>query len=396
MNSFLKIFFYNNKIDSSQLSAFLVYLGIALLAISDSGLQLLILHVIGPGSRTLRLAAMWLLFAKILLTRYTKKEVFVLMPITILALYNYTLSGNIYCVYTILIVSCLKDINYSILFKVLFYSTLSTILFVGLLSLFNVGSPTKLTLDFGRGMIETRYCFGLYHPNIWHFAITRCIVFFCVAYYQKLTIIPLIVLLLFNYFIYILSASRTGLLATSGFLMMILFYKYFSKLMHSFFMKFCIIGGFFGVYAIYLHFTLDLMNGGLYGEIFNYKITTGRIRQAVDFLSTHAINVFSSRFPDDGTLFDWGSLRIFYESGYLWGGLFFIGFFALIALALKYNWDLVIAISLFFLLYSLYESDPVTRPTYNIMVFFFPLLIFNSWSKKRFMKPFQRKENPTP
>ena len=54
----------------------LVYVGIALLAISDSGIQLLILHVIGPGSRTLRLIAIWLLFSKILLTRYTKKEFF--------------------------------------------------------------------------------------------------------------------------------------------------------------------------------------------------------------------------------------------------------------------------------------------------------------------------------
>ena len=70
-------------------SSFLVYLGIALLAISDSGIQLLILMEIGPGSRTLRLAAMWLLFTKVLLTQYSKKEFFILTPIAILALYNY-------------------------------------------------------------------------------------------------------------------------------------------------------------------------------------------------------------------------------------------------------------------------------------------------------------------
>ena len=154
-------------------SSLLVYIGIALLAISDSGIQLLILHVIGPGSRTLRLIAMWLLFAKVLLTRYSKKEFCILAPITILALYNYTVSGNIYCVYTILVIACLKDIDYSILFKVLFYSTLCTVVFVGILSFFNIGSSTQLTQDFGRGLIETRYCFGLYHPNIWHQAIAR-------------------------------------------------------------------------------------------------------------------------------------------------------------------------------------------------------------------------------
>ena len=61
-------FSINNE-SFKKISAFLVYIGIALLAISDSGIQLLILHVIGPGSRTLRLIAMWLLFAKVLLTR---------------------------------------------------------------------------------------------------------------------------------------------------------------------------------------------------------------------------------------------------------------------------------------------------------------------------------------
>ena len=80
-------------------SIWLFYIAIALLAISDSGIQLLILIEIGPGSRTLRLIAMWLLFAKVLLTRYTKKEFFIIAPISVLALYNYYLSGNIFCIY---------------------------------------------------------------------------------------------------------------------------------------------------------------------------------------------------------------------------------------------------------------------------------------------------------
>lgn len=359
-----------------KLSALLVYIGIALLAMSDSGIQLLILFTIGPGSRTLRLIAMWLLFTKVILTRYTKKEFFLLAPIAVLALYNYTVSGNIYCVYTILVIACMKDIDYSVLFKVLFYSTLSAIVFVGVLSFFGIGSPVSITENFGREIVETRYCPGLHHPNIWHFAITRCIVFFCIAYYDRLSIVPVILLLLFNYFIYTLSASRTGLLAVSAFLMMIIFYKYLGKLMHCTFIKLCIIGATLGIYGVYLHFTRDLMNGGLYGEIFNYKITTGRIRQAIDFLSTHSIQAFGSRFPDDGTLFDWGSLRMFYESGYLWAGIFFIAFFLLIFLALKNNWDIIIAVSVFFLLYTLYESDPATRPTYNIVVFFLPMLVY--------------------
>lgn len=374
----------------------LVYVGIALLAISDSGIQLLILHVIGPGSRTLRLIAMWLLFSKILLTRYSKKEFLVLAPVTILALYNYTLSGNIYCVYTILVIACLKDIDLSTLFKVLFYSTLCSVIFVGILSFFNIGSPTQITQNFGRGIVETRYCFGLYHPNIWHQAIARCIVFGCIGHYKQLNIIHLLILFVFNYFIYRMSVSRTGLLAIWIFLILVIFYKYMNRFMHTLFVKICAFMGIISVYGLYVYFTYDFATTWtLNAQLFDWKVTTGRIQQALGFLEYNPIQMFSSRFPDNGTLFDLGAFRIFYECGYLWAGLFFLAFFALIIVALKNNWDIIIPTALYFVFCSLYEFDPVTRPTYNIVVFFLPLLLFQSTAAdfNNFMISSQRKRN---
>lgn len=386
-------FSINNE-SFKKISAFLVYIGIALLAISDSGIQLLILHVIGPGSRTLRLIAMWLLFAKVLLTRYSKKEFFLLVPVTLLALYNYTVSGNIYCVYTILVIACLKDIDFSVLFKVLFYSTLCSVIFVGILSFFNIGSPTQITQDFGRGIVETRYCFGLYHPNIWHQAIARCIVFGCIGHYKQLNIIHLLILLVFNYFIYTMSVSRTGLLAIWIFLVLVIFYKYLGKLMHTLFIKICAFIGIISVYGLYVYFAYDFATKWtLNAQLFDWKITTGRIQQALGFLSYNPIKMFSSRFPDNGTLFDLGAFRIFYECGYLWAGLFFLAFFVLIIIALKNNWDIIIPTAVYFVFCSLYEFDPITRPSYNIIVFFLPLLLYGSLDKSIFNVSSQRKEN---
>ena len=368
------------KFSLKQLSIFLVYLGVSLIAISDSGIQLLILMTIGPGSRTIRLIGMWLLFIKILLTRYTKKEFFLLAPISILALYNYTVSGNIYCVYTILVIACMKDVDYAALFKVLFYSTLGSVIFVGILSFFNIGSPTQLTQDFGRGLVETRYCFGLYHPNIWHQAIGRCIIFACIGYHKQLNIIHLLILFVFNYFIYRMSVSRTGLIAVSIVLILMIFYKYLTKFMHTLFIKICAVIGMLGVYGLYIYYTIKLAGEEYHlpAELFNWKVATGRLRQALDFLETHPIQMFSSRFPDDGTLFDCGFFRIFYECGYLWAGILFLSLSALVIIALKNNWDIIIPVVVYFIFCSLYEFDPVTRPTYNIAVFFLPLLIFNS------------------
>ncbi len=368
-----------NQETVKRFSTFLVYIGIALLAISDSGIQLLILHVIGPGSRTLRLAAMWLLFAGVVLTRYTKKEVLILAPLAVLALYNYSRSGNIYCVHAVLVMASMKNIDYSVFFKVLFYSTLSAVAAVGILSFFQIGSPIQLTQDFGRGVVETRYCFGLYHPNIWHQAIARCIIFACIGYHKQLNIIHLLILFVFNYFIYTLSVSRTGLLAVWFFLILMILYKYLPKLMHSLFVRICAAIGIVSVYGLYVYFTWDFaVNWSLNSQLFDWKITTGRIQQALEFLSTHSIELFSSRFPDDGTLFDLGAFRIFYECGYLWAGIFFLAFFALILLALKKGWDVIIAAAVYFIFCSLYEFDPVTRPTYNVIIFLLPLLIYQN------------------
>ncbi len=362
-----------------KISAAALYLGLALLSISDSGIQLLILHTIGPGSRTLRLIAMWLLFLKVLLTRYTKKEFFILAPLAVLALYNYSVSGNIYCVYTILVIAALKNVNFSTLFKTLFYSTMTTVIFVGVLSYLGIGSPIQITQDFGRNIIETRYCFGLFHPNIWHQAIARCIVFACIGYYHQLNILHLLSIFIFNYYIYTLSVSRTGLLAVCIFLIIILFYKYLSKLMHNLFIKFCAFGGIISIYGLYVYFAYDFATTWtLNAQLFDWKITTGRIQQALGFLSTHSIQLFSSRFPDDGTLFDLGAFRIFYECGYLWASVFFIAFFILIIISLRNNWDIVIPTAFYFMFCSLYEYDPITRPSYNVIVFFFALLIYRS------------------
>ena len=377
MNDLMKSNAFFNKFSIAKLTELLVYIGIALLAISDSGIQLLILIEIGPGSRTLRLIAMWLLFAKILLTRYTKREFFLLVPFTALALYNYTLSGNIYCVYTILVIACLKNIEFSRLFKVLFYSTLSTVIFVGILSFWEIGSPIQITQDFGRGLVETRYCFGLHHPNIWHQAIARCVIFACIGYYKQLNIIHLLILFVFNYFIYRLSLSRTGLLAISIFLILIIFYKYMARFMHTLFVKLCAVAGMLGVYSLYIYYTYKLTGEyHLRAEELNWIIATGRLRQALNFLEVHPIQIFSSRFPDDGTVFDCGFFRIFYECGYLWAGLFFIGIFALVFLALKNNWDFVIPVVVYFIFCSLYEFDPVARPTFNVAVFLIALVIY--------------------
>ena len=191
-----------------------------------------------------------------------------------------------------------------------------------------------------------------------------------------------------------MSVSRTGLLAIWIFLVLVIFYKYLSKLMHTLFIKLCAFIGIISVYGLYVYFAYDFATKWtLNAQLFDWKITTGRIQQALGFLSYNPIKMFSSRFPDNGTLFDLGAFRIFYECGYLWAGLFFLAFLVLIIIALKNKWDIIIPTAVYFVFCSLYEFDPITRPSYNIIVFFLPLFLYSSLDKSIFNVSSQRKEN---
>lgn len=358
-------------------SVLLVYLAAALLAVSDTGVQLLILNTIGSHSRILRQMAIWLLFFKVTGTRYTKREFLLLAPIAVLSLYNYTLCGNIYCIWNILIIAAMKDVDFSTLFKVLFYSTLTFLVTVSVLSLAGIGSAASITMDFGRGSVETRYCPGMYHPNIWHFAFARCIVFFALGYERYLKWYTLFALLAANFLAYRFTVSRTGLFAVTAFLIFLFACKYLGKLMHCIYMKAAIMGGLLAAFGVYLYFLYDYaVTGSRLAEYVNSKLTTGRIEQAVYYLSRNPIKLMGSRFPDDGTVFDCGILRMFFESGWLLAGIFVIAFLILLFFALKNHLDGVTATCIFMAMYSLYEANPATRPSYNIIVFFMAILLY--------------------
>lgn len=359
-------------------SVLLVYLAAALLAVSDTGIQLLILNTVGSHSRILRQIAIWLLFLKVTGTRYTKREFFLLAPIAVLSLYNYTLCGNIYCIWNILIIAAMKNVDFPTLFKVLFYSTFTALVTVSVLSLNGIGSAASITMDFGRGSVETRYCPGLYHPNIWHFAFARCIVYFALGYEKHLKWYTLLALLAANFAAYRFTVSRTGLLAGTAFVILLFAYKYLGKLMHCISMKAAIMGGLPAVFGIYFYFLYDYaVTGSELSEYINSKLTTGRIGQAVSYLSKHPIKLMGSRFPDDGTVFDCGILRMFLESGWLLAGIFVISFLILLFVALKNHLDGVTATCIFMAMYSLYEANPTTRPSYNIVVFFMAILLYS-------------------
>lgn len=355
----------------------LVYVAVALLAFSDSGIQTLILNTIGSHSRILRKISIFLLFLKVLGTRYTKKEFFILLPVSLLTLYNYTICGNNYWIWNILMIASLKNIDYSILFKTLFYSTFLGLVTTGLLSFLGIGGVLSITDYFGRGILETRYCFGMYHPNIWHFTLARCIVFLTLAYASKTNWRNLLLLFIINLAAYRFTASRTGFLSISCFIIIIACAKYAKPFMESRFAKIVLGGGIISLYSFYTFLVVHyIKTWSPFAIWISQTFTTGRLTQAGYYLKFHPLKLWGQRFPDDGTLFDCGFFRMFFESGWILGILFTAALLLLIICSLKNNWHEITAATIFIALYMLFETFPATRPSYCIIVFFFAILIF--------------------
>lgn len=354
-----------------------VYLAVALLAISDTGVQVFLLHTGIGNSRILRKIAIALLFFKVFGTRYTKKEFFLIFPIMVMALYNYRVSGNTYCIYNILTIACVKNIDFYKLFKVLFWSTLSALTIISVLSLMNIGGEVALTKEFGRDKIQTRYCFGMYHPNVWHQAVSRCVVFGVLGYRNKMKWYQFGCVFVLSYVAYLLSLSRTGLLATMLFLGFIVLYEYFPNIVKSIRTKIAIFISAMAVYGVYFYFIYDFsVNTSEISMIFNQKFTNNRMVQAVYYLRMHPASIWGQSIRDDGTVFDCGFLRMFYESGYIFGILIVAALLLLFCYSLKYNYGDYVAVILFMMLYGLFEAPTMTRPSYNILIFLMGFAFF--------------------
>lgn len=364
-------------------SCLLVYTALALLAVSDTGYYFYMADYVGAHAFLLRQVCVALLTLKIVGTRYTAKEFLLLAAIFIPALYNYSLCGNITFIYSILVIAAIKDIDLGTLFKILFFATFSSLLTFGVLSYLGIGDVVALTENFGRGGIETRYCWGMHHPNIWHFAFARVIIYFVLGFKKQLKWYAYLLLLLLNYTAYCFTASRTGLLATSAFLLMILACRYLEKIMYSVYMKIALIGGTAAGYGLFIYIMNALLtkpNTAL--QIIDQKLTTGRLRFAGIYFSEHPIRFWGSDFYY-GTVVDCGFLRLFYDAGWLLAGIFFIAFFVLLHLALKQKNGAVVSTCIFMFFYSIYEIDPVTRPTFNVVIFFMAALIYGTDYLKR-------------
>jgi hypothetical protein len=158
------------------------------------------------------------------------RECLFLSAVLVLGLVSWICSGrNEILRFTVFIAACRSiDLRKAEIYA--FGFTAAGCLLLAVLSLTGIFGTVKLTMDFGRGGVETRWCIGMGHPNALHCMAAMLIIFGLYLWQDRMRWYSYLLLFLFNGGLFCLTRSNTGLLITAYALLLSMLLRYCGKL----------------------------------------------------------------------------------------------------------------------------------------------------------------------
>lgn len=173
---------------------------------------------------------MLLLLLKILLTKYTKKEIVILAVAMVLAIISYVKTDSYFVAMLIMLLMASKDMELRLLMKIYFTIVSGITLLVAILALLGISGDVFLQQDFRGNGLEIRYCFGYTHPNTFHIVVIQIFLSFIWIYWDKMKWYYFILIFVINTFVYHYTDSRTNLVLGSAMVMAYILLKAIPKL----------------------------------------------------------------------------------------------------------------------------------------------------------------------
>ena len=255
----------------------------------------------------------FLMFAvKIICTKYTRREWVCIIGMGILGVISFVATDREEIIRMVAIVAAFKDVDIKKAVKVTFYETLAGSLIVAALALSGIyGTVSSTELFRGGGIEETRYCFGMGHPNAFHcmFFVVLTLGFY--LYNEKLKWWHYVLVFLVNTGLFMLTDSRTGFLAVTGTVLLFALFRYIPMLGEK---KALYIAGI----AFLIVCIIITIITGLHGEevsiikFFNRKLN-GRLQIGMVEGGVRTWTLFSEAGREN--YFDMGWMRLFYWYG---------------------------------------------------------------------------------
>ena len=173
------------------------------------------------------------LFAlKICFTKYTKKEWMWLIAFSIMTFIMYRITGQNVALRAVFFVAAMRGINIKEAMKFTLWITLSGLLITIALSFMGIGRDIKSTEVF-RETVETRYHFGVGHPNTFFCIILVLLLLFFYCYKERITKPVLISFAAIIFVLFLFTDSRTGFAVTIFAMLCAALYCLFPKIQRT-------------------------------------------------------------------------------------------------------------------------------------------------------------------
>lgn len=311
---------------------------------------------------------------KVITTQYSKKEWIAIAIAGILVSISYLVNDKDEVVRAAVFVISCKNIDVKKTLKVVLGITLagSVILFV--LAASGTFGAMTMTANFGRGpfpgIVETRYCFGMGHPNAFQCMMYMMTVLCLYIYVDKMKWYHFVLLLLINVMTYHYTDSNTAMLVIGATIIGAAIMKYVPILKN---LKW--------IYWLSAAFVLALVIFSAVGSYtgretqFMYgldQVLNGRFQYAHAIENARVENwtLFSNRLNTE--FFDQGFIRLFYWYGIIPGIMYVLANLYLIYQSYKKRDYMLLIIVVGFSLFSLMEAHLIS--VYILRNYLFVLL----------------------
>lgn len=293
----------------------------------------------------------------LLTTRHSLKEWMGLFFFAILGLISYKATGRNEILRFVVFVWACQGKDMKKVLKATFWYMLVGILLILLLSVTGIYGKMILTQAYRLERIESRYCFGMGHPNSFHCMVFVLTILGLYCYADYLRWYSYILLIGLHIVTFMLTVSRTGFLLAIGTIFLIILLKgipFLQKWKGSFVLGMLLlcVSVMFCVYCA------------------KYSITNPTLMKLDRFLNGRIWGLYDSSMRHDGMLntwhlwsdptnikyFDMGMVRIFYWYGIIPGGLYILAQLRLLWVAMKKTDYMLLALMISITLYSLIEA----------------------------------------
>jgi len=323
---------------------------------------------------------------KVITTQYSKKEWIAIAIAGILVSISYLVNDKDEVVRAAVFVISCKNIDVKKILKVVLGITLagSVILFV--LAASGTFGAMTMTANFGRGsfpgIVETRYCFGMGHPNAFQCMMYMMTVLCLYIYIERMKWYHFVLLFLINVITYHYTDSNTAMLVIGATIIGAAIMKYVPILKN---LKW--------IYWLSAAFVLALAIFSAVGSYtgretqFMYgldQVLNGRFQYAHAIENARVENwtLFSNRLNTE--FFDQGFIRLFYWYGIIPGIMYVLANLYLIYQSYQKRDYMLLIIVVGFSLFSMMEAHLVS--VYILRNYLF-ILLGSYW-----YQPFERKE----